>query len=1274
MMIEALRFQQTSPKFIAPPISAGLPKGLVLQLWIRRTGDLERTPIVELAGVNSRIVLGTGNRFDVLSLSLIADGKTTEISVPGALPIARWVQVRATVASDGTAELHVLGMKLAQGKLPSPGSETRTLMIGGLIGELTQLQVWKSSSPTLLSYDAPKDLNAGNLWAYYPLSAIEWDAANKQSVVEDIGPHHRHAVMQGSTNAATRVVHDEALDRRQAAHLRFVSNDRSLKLGPLTGLSGRLTLEAWVCPVGDSPTPVVLVAGTEARLVLVAGGSDGEVALLSIDNSKRVDVVTRSTGLAQPNQWSHVAVTLEVTKAKYMTVTVPQLNVGVFQQGQLRKRETFTQTHAGAMRLASLVSQPLIPLVALGAPAPGYMEFFRGGMAEVRIWRGAAQERVEALWLARARGDEDELIACYRLDTDPDEHLVDISSRRGFTAVPSGISLEREQCPPLAATSGALAFRVQVRGKLLSDQVPLSSTSATTKNLWQVTDATTGETTTAAAKSEARSIFHVTIDITSRSGNSPLGRMLDVRLDQPLTMLEIKGSQLVQTPWAANQTHQILLPASGRVWLRFDAKQLACPTLRLRVSGTPGSVWTVVRPDESAQKRLRKVTAESLKKPADGRRSPLPVEASDADAQALADALTRLGTQLVRQPSASSNPSTSGASSKLFGPVEDWVVEDVGDVAEDTWEATSGAAISGGTTFIALGQEVLEGATTIAKSAGNLLVCGTQQLELLTAKCTKVGAWVGTQALTTAIRRADRLAFVGAQSWGDTARWVEAIGTSIVDGAEVAWRVIVSGVDDALAAVTSLVQRIGAMIQEWIDYLAWLFMWDDFVDASDEAYAFFQETMRGVGQQIAGLDGIKHQLTDALRETVEDAIGKRSLADVFGIDAEAVSPAIEQLEYVQEQVQQLLESTDLSWVSSRLGEDTGLGPSEAVSTQSSELLRLQPFCDPSDVLGFLDTPISELLASNQQLANGSSSLFDAVFDPIAAASTELLEQLDTAMFSRLSVPYLTEVIENVVLCGRTLSIARVMALMAAIPVVLAEKSSSGQSRTLIMSRSTSETTEVSQAEQDRLDADRRTRWALWGVMAAGLLNTIVVVCKSAVEKRSQNESTAKFSSFFQMTSGSLGVFRGLILVGRIPAFPLSTRIYASINACAEMTAGLCTAYFGMQGLKKIGPTETRKDWSMVEAVLQGMLGATVIASSAIALKTGEFDDERSKTAFSLRCSSWVVSLFVRMFEKLDDRDASGRLKYVTMGLAGIQVVIEVGEAIYGNVVETDAQT
>jgi hypothetical protein len=82
----------------------------------------------------------------------------------------------------------------------------------------------------------------------------------------------------------------------------------------------------------------------------------------------------------------------------------------------------------------------------------------------------------------------------------------------------------------------------------------------------------------------------------------------------------------------------------------------------------------------------------------------------------------------------------------------------------------------------------------------------------------------------------------------------------------------------------------------------------------------------------------------------------------------------------------------------------------------------------------------------------------------------------------------------------------------------------------------------------------------------------------------------------------------------------------------------------------------------------------VIGTSIKALFSGDLGDDRSKTAFGLRCGSWVLSLSVRVCEKLDDRDTTSKLKYVTMGLAVLAVVTDVTEAIYGNIGETEEQT
>ncbi|MFY0534200.1 hypothetical protein [Nannocystis pusilla] len=118
-MSKVLAFTQAT-KLVSPSIDGGLPDGMLLQLWIRRTGDAASQTIVELAGAKTRIVLGTGDRADVLRFSVITGKSGPELTIPGGLPLDRWVQVRAGIGPEGKGWIRVNGMAYAEGPCPRP--------------------------------------------------------------------------------------------------------------------------------------------------------------------------------------------------------------------------------------------------------------------------------------------------------------------------------------------------------------------------------------------------------------------------------------------------------------------------------------------------------------------------------------------------------------------------------------------------------------------------------------------------------------------------------------------------------------------------------------------------------------------------------------------------------------------------------------------------------------------------------------------------------------------------------------------------------------------------------------------------------------------------------------------------------------------------------------------------------------------------------------------------------------------------------------------------
>ncbi|WAS92615.1 LamG domain-containing protein [Nannocystis punicea] len=1260
-MPKVLAFSNSSHKLTGPALDGGLPEGLVLQLWVRRTGAAVRQPIVALAAGSSRIVLGTGDRAETLSLAVIDGGKTQEVTVPGGLPEDRWVQVRAVMTAAGVGELHVLGMKLASGQLTAPGAAARTVTIGGgFVGELAQLQIWKHAAPNTLTWDAPP-LDAPRLHAFYPLKTATLDAGSQQYVSVDAGPNKRHAA---SPAALQTIEHPESLADGGGSYLQFKAQAAPVVLSPVPGLERQLTVEAWVRPDNDLLGGVVELVSDSGGLVLRAGGAEGELVLLA--KGKGETALVRATGLIKRGEWSHVAATVGVNAAKNGLV------VSLFHQGVLRKEATIMQigsiAEMGTYVLAhSLVSAPLVKTVRIGA-GPAAVNGFTGGIAEVRIWQTAAAERVGAMWLARARGDEDRLLACYRLDALSSNRLVDVSRRRGWAEPVKNTAINEDAGPPIASTEQR-GFRMSTRGKLVRER--LSSSPPANNSGGKQTKILIDPKPIGASGKGDSCIFDATIEVAAKNGDGVQGRLLEVRVDEELIAITANAEKTGYATWAAGTTHVVALPASGKLRLRFVARALACPAIRVRLAGT--SVWRAVCPDEKVQKSIRSTTAAELKSPADKRRtSPLPPGASDDDASALASAFTQFGSQFAAAPKSAPKPQARSFIDDLEDIGESAVEwgEDVYEDAKDTYEDAEDWVSDQTKPIVDAGGNLVGTVTRTAKSAGGLITRGAAEVAALAARGANSAVHAGSRAVAQLIDTADTIAVTAAST---TNRWVEIVGTTIVDGTEVVWRAVVSGVDEALSAITAVVKRIGAAIEAILEFLAFLFAWDDFLAASDEALAVIDEEIDRAGSAVAGLAEYKAKLGQTLRTGVEQAIGKKSLGDLLGVDVDAASPVLEPMEYFMEYVNRALESASLVFEGGKSIASQGKGADAALVASATETNKSLPSI--TEVSAYLGTPVSQLLAGSGKAADDSSSLFDFVFDEVIARGKAASEQMAGQLRARMSVPWLTDFIEETILGGRKLTLARVVALVAAIIRVLTEKSSGKSAPKQVEPKATPKpTTKIgggitpinptskSSTPTAQEKEDRRTRWIVDVSTALGIANSAVILVKTAQETgESASSAKANGGKFWTLISAGCVFFRGLFALGRIGAYPSKTRPYSGINAALEMVAGAYT-FFTLE--KEYGRT--------VDMAVFGVIGLGMTASSAIAIGTGGLSGEYETVSFSLRCTSWVTNSAVRVSDKGDDGDKTGRIKLVTGGLVVLSIAVDLTEAIYVNVNEVQS--
>ena len=75
----------------------------------------------------------------------------------------------------------------------------------------------------------------------------------------------------------------------------------------------------------------------------------------------------------------------------------------------------------------------------------------------------------------------------------------------------------------------------------------------------------------------------------------------------------------------------------------------------------------------------------------------------------------------------------------------------------------------------------------------------------------------------------------------------------------------------------------------------------------------------------------------------------------------------------------------------------------------------------------------------------------------------------------------------------------------------------------------------------------------------------------------------------------------------------------------------------------------------VDMAMFGIIGLAMATTSATASGIGSLTGEYEKVSFGLRCGSWLSNALVRLSEKSDDDDKTGRAKIVTGGLTGREV-------------------
>lgn len=1295
-MIRALTFTETSRPIQLPTMTEGINNGLQIILWVRRTGSGSRQRILQLGTASGGyVVLGTGDRDNSLALGIEQGGTRRELVCEGALPLNRWVKVTALLFSSfQLAKLSVYDIDLGQqpiGEFPA-GPLTECSIGRGVagrpfVGSLSGLEIWQLP-PLSWGKQQPSVL-----WGKYPLNGLKY----QKTLDTPSGPVKRYLVDDTSAKNHDGVI-DGELSKPQfstplaGGPIPVLEQDgvgKTLFLSPIQNLRGKLTLETWFNPTSVTPQQSMIILGDdrEVSLVVAVSGSTstslGTIEVLLCRGSERLSLLqtahTESAGTFQ-----HLAVTF--AQGGPVGLQLP-IVLSLYLNGQFQTNRTVMSplssglpgmTGQQFLPLQKLLQSKVVPHVRLGGTVAGLPKF-KGQLAEFRIWDScrSAQE-IAASFLNRVVGNEPGLLACYRLEQSLTGCVFDCSEQRGLGTLQTGSTIGTARNLPLVHTSDPGAAHLRVKGKLVSEYMVYL---ADVVNIVEVPGGTIEGSTTTVITQEQRSgrvtVFDATLEPVSPDGSSEAGSAIQVCPDGDVRVfLERDDKVYVPTTWKAKQIYSVTVPPSGKLRLRFQANDLTFPTLRARYGDMVEGVWTLVRSDSDALLGLAYANGTSLRTPPPGKPSPLPAGTSQEEANRCATALVHIGR--CYRPIPYSESQLVGEARGILGDladawdqVTDWT-ESATSAAGSTLKKAGASAGKFAEALVDDGKVALSRAASVPKRAGELLSTASDDLHQLVNATTDAVPRFGRDQIKQCIASADRLAVMSTAAANTLSHTFSIIGTTIIDGVTYAWRVVVNGVLDAYAATVELLKKIGATIEKIIEYLAWLFKWDDFLAASDKIYALIQGEFGKAKDRLAGLDRYKDSLNQYL--SLPEGIGEKSLAEHCGIKIPEDLGA-EELDYFLELAQQVMGATSL-----RIDGVDQLSQSVGSTLPIKDLSRLQTLdgsTSGSPAGSLMSNPVALINTPVQDLLNGvltgsqQTPVVDYMFEQVTSVTSELLSSAQTVLTSRLSVPNMTSWIESSILRGRTLSVLRIVSLAAGIAQVLAVKitasARSGEARPQPVSFADNQPADY--AEQ------------VWAGFALGIALALLQIPRSladlALSKAGSSEAVEAAETAALPKTLLLDMGIALVLLARSG---LSYYSNARLPEEVQTTLGLMSAMEALSAgnlmimsLAKaytlVNRAKMGRVWVKivkgVDLLVQTILtGGSVLAAIVASQTQGAFNSAADWTSFGLQVGSYICGQATTFSSALVEFDPRGKISpYTPIVLAVSTVALDLGSSI-----------
>ena len=1056
-------------------MAEGFGNGISINVWVRRTGSGGRQRILDLgtaAGVH--LVLGTGDQADSLAIGIEQGSTRTELVCEGALPLNRWVKVTALATMLGIAKLSVFDIDLEQGIIGTvaAGAFTECSIAGGaagspFVGSLSGLEIYQLPRPSWGGGGSPSVL-----WGKYPLTGITYlktvDTVSgpvKYYKVDDVSAKNNDGVVEGGLAAPQFAT---TLGGSAVPVLQMDGMGKTLFLSPIQGLGGSLTLETWFNPTStqEQQSMIILSDDKDVSLVVTVGGNSpnggGNLEVVLCKGSEKTSLLYTAYG-ENAGVFQHLAVTF--ARSEMLSGKIP-IVMSLYLNGQLITSQTVmsdplgmpswswgTSTARKFLPLLALLNSVVVPNVRLGGTIADYKKY-KGQLAEFRIWKSCrTAKEIATRFLSRLVGNEPNLAACYRLEQSVSGCVFDVSDQRGLGSLQPGSTIGTASNLPLLHTSDPSAPHLRVKGKLLSEHMVYTTAVDVTIGVPDINinlggfggGTITGGSVNLSQRSERVTVFDATIEPVSPDGSTQVGKTIQICPDGDVTVY-FAGDNNVYKPtvWSAKQTYSVTVPSTGKVRLRFKASSLSLPTLRVRYQDMTEGLWSLVRPDSQALAKLALADGPSLKNPPQGKASPLPASVTDEDASLCATTLAQIGrgyrpVQYADSPIYGEARSILGTLENAWNDATDWA----GDTASTVGSTLQKAGQSAGKFSEALvddGKTALSQVASVTKNAGSLLSTAAGDLNQLINATANAVPRFGQDQIKQCIATADRLAVVSTAAVNAISHTFSVIGTTIIDGVTYAWRVVVNGVLDAISTIVAFLKKVGATIQKILDYLAWLFNWNDFLAASDKIYSAIETEFGKAKDQIAKVSSYKAELSKYL--TLPAGVGDKSLAQHCGVNIPDDLGA-EEIDYVMDLANTVMSATNLNLdfmnqFSQQVGNSQSLLDTTQLRSLGSSVSQETSDSPISNPVALLTTPIQQLVNS-MTTGDSQTTIVDFLFDQLTSITDTILGSARTMLTARLSVPNVTGWVENTILGGRTLSLLRIASLVAAIAQVLAVK-------------------------------------------------------------------------------------------------------------------------------------------------------------------------------------------------------------------------------------------